>query len=944
MYTYQLLIKSCLASLIAANIFGQVKKPIDTEAYFLWKSVEHPVISDNGNIVVYHESMLRGNTRLVLHNSKTSKTAFFARGKQGQIHPGESLVVFKITPDYDSIRQLKLAQIPEKKHPKDSLGIYLVHQDSLIKLPKVQSYKFAKESLKDDHPWVIIHHFEDYKATAKTPAQKNTKPSNKKKCDWFNSSPKTVEIKDKFPKPSGQVMTLFNGQTLEKIQISGVKEFELNYFGTHVVFTECLKYADTLDSCHLYRYSLAHLKKEKIASIKGEITQLAINKNASTVSYMASADTGSYKNYQLYLWSVDSLKPYLIIDTLKHGFKPHQLLSKSAKPYFSENGNQLFFGIGNKVKAPAKDTLTKEEKYSVDIWHWNDARIQPQQLYHLKKEEQGFERWVYHLDNKKMIQLTDTSLVNIIFSQPNNAQFGLLSSQVNYFKKLTYDTWYYDYFKVDLTTGTRQLLLSHYPGSQVYLSPLGQQCVYWDFTSQQWKKITTTTDQHNFVHQGIKEEFSEKYHDTPDLTGAIGKIYWITEKEFLVESQQNIWIISDNNEPRSLTKNANPDVHYTVLTLDKDSAYVNLSDIYFKSFNYRTKEEGLWRLDGTALKPLFVDPKHIVQLNKASHSTNFIIRQSTIEEFPDVQIMDSNGVRKLITTTNPQQKEYNWASVSLASWVSYAGDSLSGLLYKPSDYDSSKTYPLLVYYYERYTDNMHRHYAPRPTASIIFATEYCSNGYLVFMPDIPYIIGKPAQSAYAAVMSGVDHLLSIYPNIDSTRMGLQGQSWGGYQTAQLITMTTRFKCAMAGAPVSNMFSAYGGIRWGSGLSRSFQYEKGQSRIGKTIWEAPELYFENSPLFHLPKVQTPLLIMHNDKDGAVPWYQGIELYNGLRRLDKPVWLLNYNDDDHNLMKTANRIDLSIRMRGFFDHYLLNSPAPLWMEQGIPALNKGSYHGY
>jgi dipeptidyl aminopeptidase/acylaminoacyl peptidase len=170
-------------------------------------------------------------------------------------------------------------------------------------------------------------------------------------------------------------------------------------------------------------------------------------------------------------------------------------------------------------------------------------------------------------------------------------------------------------------------------------------------------------------------------------------------------------------------------------------------------------------------------------------------------------------------------------------------------------------------------------------------------------------------------------------------MALQGQSWGGYQTAQLVTMTDRYAAAMAGAPVANMFSAYGGIRWGSGYNRQFQYERTQSRIGYTIWEQPDLYFENSPLFGLPNVSTPLMIMHNDGDGAVPWYQGIELFTGLKRLDKTAWLLNYNDDDHNLMRNANRIDLSIRMRQFFDHYLLDAPAPKWLTDGIPATVKG-----
>jgi dipeptidyl aminopeptidase/acylaminoacyl peptidase len=193
-------------------------------------------------------------------------------------------------------------------------------------------------------------------------------------------------------------------------------------------------------------------------------------------------------------------------------------------------------------------------------------------------------------------------------------------------------------------------------------------------------------------------------------------------------------------------------------------------------------------------------------------------------------------------------------------------------------------------------------------------------------------------------MSGTDRVIDLLPNIDTNRIGLQGQSWGGYQIAQLVTMTTRYRAAMAGAPVANMFSAYGGIRWNSGLNRQFQYEKTQSRIGHTIWERPDLYVENSPIFHLPNVTTPLMIMHNDADGSVPWYQGIELFTGLRRLGKTAWLLNYNDDDHNLMKNANRMDLSIRMRQFFDYYLLDKDPPQWLIEGLPATVKGKEYRY
>jgi dipeptidyl aminopeptidase/acylaminoacyl peptidase len=377
--------------------------------------------------------------------------------------------------------------------------------------------------------------------------------------------------------------------------------------------------------------------------------------------------------------------------------------------------------------------------------------------------------------------------------------------------------------------------------------------------------------------------------------------------------------------------------------------YIDAKNAYITGFDEKSKGAHVYELidhqDHFDVKELYYTDHKINFLARSKNGESIIFRKMSISMYPDVRLTtDHFGKERQVSVTNAQQSEYNWASVELVNWKSYNGIPLEGLLYKPENFDPSKKYPLMIYYYELNSDELFNHSVPKPTASIIYPTEYASAGYVVFIPDIRYKVGHPAQSAYDCIMSGTDHVLKLVPAIDSTRMGLQGQSWGGYQTAQLITMTTRYRAAMAGAPVSNMFSAYGGIRWGSGVNRQFQYERTQSRIGKTIWEAPELYRENSPLFHLPNVHTPLLIMANDKDGAVPWYQGIELFTGMRRLGKPCWLLNYNGDDHNLMENANRIDLSIRMRQFFDHYLQGAPAPLWLTDGIPAVDKGKIMGY
>jgi dipeptidyl aminopeptidase/acylaminoacyl peptidase len=274
----------------------------------------------------------------------------------------------------------------------------------------------------------------------------------------------------------------------------------------------------------------------------------------------------------------------------------------------------------------------------------------------------------------------------------------------------------------------------------------------------------------------------------------------------------------------------------------------------------------------------------------------------------------------------------------LVKWKAYTGKTAEGVLYLPEDFDSKKKYPMIVYFYERNNQTLHNYLAPSPTPSRLNIPFFVSRGYVVFVPDIWYKKGYPGQGAYDYIVSGTRAMVQK-GFIDSTRIGLQGQSWGGYQIAYLITKTNLYAAAWAGAPVVNMTSAYGGIRWGAGINRQFQYEKTQSRIGANLWERPDLYIKNSPLFELNKVKTPIVIMSNDADDAVPWYQGIEMFTAMRRLSKPIWMLVYNNEAHNLVERKNRKDIQIREQQFFDHYLKGAPMPIWMSKGLPAIMKG-----
>ncbi|HWP44611.1 MAG TPA: prolyl oligopeptidase family serine peptidase, partial [Blastocatellia bacterium] len=315
----------------------------------------------------------------------------------------------------------------------------------------------------------------------------------------------------------------------------------------------------------------------------------------------------------------------------------------------------------------------------------------------------------------------------------------------------------------------------------------------------------------------------------------------------------------------------------------------------------------------------------------------FLLTASTFSQFPDLLVTgpDFKDMKK-VSDANPQKSELLWGTAELIRYRNLDGVQLSAILIKPENFDPSKKYPLMVYIYETLSEGLHRFSDPRPGHNIN-ASYYASNGYLVLMPDIVYTIGHPGQSALKCVLPAIQ-AVADKGFVDEDAIGIQGHSWGGYQIAYMITQTTRFKAASAGAPVSNMTSAYSGIRWGSGLPRQFQYERTQSRIGGSLWESPMLFLENSPVFWANNVQTPVMMIHNDNDDAVPWYQGIEFFLALRRLGKEAYLFNYNGEPHGLRRRANQKDYAMRMQQFFDHYLKGAPKPEWMEKGIPYLER------
>jgi dipeptidyl aminopeptidase/acylaminoacyl peptidase len=931
---------------ISLNIKAQdslrtYKKALNHEVYNKWNNIESQRFTENGKWICYINKPEQGDGRLVVYNTETEFIYSIPRGKNPNFANDGQYLTFLIEPQLDSIKALKLKKTPKNDLPTDSLGIYFLEEDSLIKIAKVKSFAMPDSALS----YILFTSLEE----------KTEKPEPVEKKKWwsFKKKDKPEPAKKPIAKPEGENLVLYFPSSGQKIQFEYIDEYQISHDGEQIAM---IKNGEEKKNppTEIKIYNAISKEIKTIFADKGLTKKFSFSYTGQYFSFFHSTDSFE-KNKIFNLMMGRKNQPdtiYLISDSTTNFRLANYCPSENRTPFFSKDDTKLFFGIAPTPFQEPKDSILEEDKYKVDIWSHTDDLLQPEQLLRVKNDQQKTLLCVYHLNTKNIIQLEDENLENMRLNQQGDGNIGLASNDKKYRKERSWDGYYADFYIVNLLDGSNELVLEKHQGSPS-LSVEGNYLLYFDAENKTWFSYDVEARKHVNLTKDINVNFYDEENDMPTLPGSYGISGWYNgDKYVVINDKFDLWKIDPTGKtaPINLTNNfgRNNHIQFRHQRLVEESKYFNDENpAILYAFNQKTKESGYYKIDPSEI----TDPEQIIMshhrylaLRKPINAEMYFWRRMNFNEFPEIFQSDLNFQNiKKISNSNPQQNDYLWGTVELIQWKAFDGQELNGLVYKPENFDTAKKYPMIVYFYEKYADDIHNHYIPKPSHSTINFTEYTSNGYIVFVPDITYKTGQPAQSAYNAIVSGTEYLKQN-KWINSKKIGLQGQSWGGYQTAMLITMTDIYACAEAGAPVTNMTSAYGGIRWGSGMSRAFQYEKTQSRIGYTLWDSIQLYIQNSPLFYAPKVKTPLLIMHNDRDGAVPWYQGIEYFSALRRLNKEVWMLTYNYDDHNLMNYANRVDLSIRMMQFFNHYLKDEPMPIWMSQGIPATEKGKKTGY
>ncbi|WP_431263916.1 prolyl oligopeptidase family serine peptidase [Roseateles chitinivorans] len=657
------------------------------------------------------------------------------------------------------------------------------------------------------------------------------------------------------------------------------------------------------------------------------------------------ADKPDPTPFKLFLWKAGQERASVLVSAGTAGMPAGWTPSEHAALAFSKDGQRLFLGT---AELPAPEPKDAPEPMKVDLWHWKDPELQSAQKAKAERERARSYRAVVHLGNDvdaaRFVQLATKDLPTIQVNE--NATVALGLSELPYRQLMSWEGAYMDAYAVDLNTGAARPLarkLRHAPT----LSPAGRYVLGFDATAVRWMAWRTDTAAAIDLTGKIKSRFDNDDRDVPDLPSPYGSAGWTADDDSVVVYDKfDLWAVQPaTGQSRNLTQGwgRKQQLQLRVVPLDPEDADrkpLPADALTLAGTHDITRASGYYRVDATggAPKALIQDDRMIGGLIKAKDADRIVFTQQTFTQFPDLWTSTLAFQQpQQISDANPQQSRYAWGTQELVEYTAADGKKLRALLAKPPGFDPKKQYPMMVYIYEKMTDNRYRYIPPAPSQNIN-VSRYVSNGYLVLRPDIVYTTGQPGKSAMNTVMPAIRQQIAK-GYVDPKRVGIQGHSWGAYQINYLITHTSQFRAAEAGASMANMVSGYGGIRWGAGISRAFQYEHGQSRIGATPWERPDLYLENSPIFRVDKVTTPYLTIHNDEDDAVPWYQGIEFFTALRRLGKEAYWFNYNGEKHGLRERDNMKHYTVHMAEFFDHYLLGSPRPTWMDQPVPYLERG-----
>jgi dipeptidyl aminopeptidase/acylaminoacyl peptidase len=937
------------------------KKPLTYDVVDSWKSIQGTRLSDDGQWLTYSTTAPGDDGDVFVRNLRTGQEFKQARGTNPSFTLDARFVVFTIAqPKADEERDAQAnaaggGEAPgteaspgrgrgnsARREPRTGFGIMSLDGTTMGQVKtfdKVGSFAMPDKS----STWVAYYRGVGGSATGSgerggrggSPAAVGGRGAA------ANAAAGTSREKRKDPGSDLIIRNLVSG---EEVTVPEVTEYAWDKRGDWIAYA-----VSSTDAAKDGAYA-RHVADGAIKTLhagRGHYKGLAFDDGGTQAAFLS--DDADYAQkvspYRLYYWKTTDAVAAELASGTTPGLAKGMVVSEFSSPRFSKDGTKLFFGTGPPPAAAPDPDAKTPAPVRVDLWNYHDPLIQPMQKVRDQQERERSYRAVVHLADRHVTQLATEDLPTVTPGDDPTQALGL--SDVSYRQEISWDQDYNDVFLLDLKTGQPKKVLEHWAGNVTAMSPGGKYVLYFDERDGHWYTYRASDGARTNLTVKIASKFQQD-NTTPDQPGAFGSAGWTAnDASVLLYDKYDIWEVKPDGSGAHMVTNGEgrrQELIFRYRSLDPEERIIpSTKPLLLATTDDKTRGSGVYRIASLATTAA---PEKIVMLDKAfgpltkaKAAETVVFTLSRFEEFPDLWVSDTTFKSlKKVSNANPQASEYLMGRSELIEYVNADGKRLKAILTRPENFDPNKKYPLMVYIYEELTTGLHTYNAPNVGTSINIP-RYVSNGYVVLRPDIVYETGYPGQSAEKCVIPAVQTVLAM-GFIDPKRIGIQGHSWGGYQITYLVTRTNMFTAVEAGASVSNMISAYGGIRWGTGMSRAFQYEKTQSRIGAPPWDAPLQFIENSPIFWVKKVQTPYLTIHNDEDDAVPWYQGIEWFTAMRRLGKEAYMFSFNGEKHGLRDRSNMKYWTVHMDEFFDHYLLGKPRPEWMDKGVSYQDRGT----
>jgi dipeptidyl aminopeptidase/acylaminoacyl peptidase len=903
--------------LVLALRLNAQKKPLGIDDIESWNRITETVISPDGNWIAYKTEPWKGDSRIYLYNKNGKKKFEADCGKDIIMTDDSRFMVFTIEPAYEYVRELKLKKTKKSDMPGDVLGIYTISSDKLDLIKNIKNYKIPEMWAN----WLAYQ--------VDKPGDEAIEQNNHKKESGKN----------------GFILSLRNLENGEIISWPFVTEYCFAGKAKKMFFVST---GDDDFKAGIYLHNLESGKTVPVMTGRKEYRQITPFETGNLLAFLLRPEGNSEPRvFGLYLWTGKGSAEEIAGNEIR-GIPENWKISENGRISFSADGVRIFFGTA--PVHPERDTTIQDEEYpGLDIWHGSEVILHTEQLANLERDLKKTYLAMYDRDDKRVVQIETEDIPQSHLLDKGNAGHVLLLFSKPYELQSMWDPIHYDIYLLNLATGEKQVIKKDM-NAIIEASPGGKYLVWFNYPDYSYYTYHIASGkEYRITEPGIIRADWET-NTTFDTNEPYGLPGWMKDdRAVLIYDRYDIWKVDPENKTRpvNLTTNGRKKkTVYRLIRFDHTEDFIDEYKIqYLTGTGENSRSSGYYRcgLSNATEPELLLEGDYYLSVPlKADDSETIVYTKETFNVFPDLLVSDLKfRNRTRISDANPQQDDFLWGTAEIYEWTSLEGHKHKGLLFKPEGFDPSRQYPMIVQFFHKSSDQLFNHRTPECGRSSIDYHYYVSNGYVIFNPDIYFEDGYIGESAYKSLVPGVTALVND-GFIDPENIGIQGHSYSGYQIAYILTRTNMFACAEAGAPVVNFFSAYGGIRWTTGKNRAFQYEHHQA-LG-SIWEVPLRFFENSPIFFMDKVTTPVLILHNDNDGAVPWYQGIEYFIALRRLQKPVWLLNYNGEGHGLVKPENRRDFQIRMAQFFDHYLKGAPMPEWMHDGIPAVDKDHNLGY